>query len=49
MKANEFKPFTWIQKKVKREKMHFQTKIENEIRSNFNAELYAKYLKIILE
>jgi len=46
---NTFKPFCWLQKKAKREANHFNTKIENEIRSNFNTELYLKYLKTILD
>jgi len=47
-KENTFKPFTWLQKKAKREANHFQTKIENEVRSTFNTELYLKYLSVIL-
>jgi len=45
---NQFKPLTWLQKKAKREKMYFNTKIENEVRSTFNTELYLKYLAVIL-
>ena len=41
---NTFRPYTALELKAKRESNHFQTKIENEIRSSFNVELYIKYL-----
>jgi len=41
---NTFRPYNALELKAKRESNHFQTPINNELRSSFNVELYLKYL-----
>lgn len=44
-RENQFKPFSWLQKKARKEANHFNVKINDEIRSSFNINLYLKYLE----